>query len=424
MKAAVLTEAGSAPRFTHFAGAVMDFGALPPEINSARIYAGPGSAPMLAAAAAWDDLAEDLYSTAASYSSVVSGLTSDAWLGPSSASMAAAAATYLAWMSSTAGQAEQTANQARAAAAAYETAFAMTVPPPVIAANRSLLAALVATNFLGQNTPAIVATDAHYAEMWAQDAAAMYGYAGSSASATQLTPFTAPGPTTNAGGLAAQSAAVTQAAGSAPGTSAHTVMSTAPQLVSAVPQALQSLASSTSTSTSSSSSLVDLLASLAPYAGVVAGGIGTVGAGVGSGAGSVGMVDIVLGIVGTAAQASLMAAGGGGATGSTLLAAGGGGSVTGVLVDRIGAGTAASASLGGAGTAGALPVPPSWTAAAPSAPPVATVSDITLAAEPISTNMPPAMWSALPMAQLAGRGTTPRYRTPQRDARHGNINAH
>ncbi|MGB8386329.1 hypothetical protein, partial [Mycobacterium sp.] len=53
----------------------------------------------------------------------------------------------------------------------------------------------------------------------------------------------------------------------------------------------------------------------------------------------------------------------------------------------------------------------------PSAPPVATVSDITLAAEPISTNMPPAMWSALPMAQLAGRGTTPRYRTPQRDAR-------
>jgi PPE-repeat protein len=413
MKAAVLTEAGSAPRFTDFASAVMDFGALPPEINSLRMYAGPGSAPMLAAAAAWDDLAEDLYSTAAAYSSVVSGLTSDAWLGPSSASMAAAGATYLAWMSSTAGHAEQTANQARAAAAAYETAFAMTVPPPVIAANRSLLAALVATNFLGQNTPGIVATDAHYAEMWAQDAAAMYGYAGSSASATQLTPFAAPGPTTNAAGLAAQSAAVTQAAGSSPGTSAQTVMSAAPQLVCAVPQALQSLASSTSTS--SSSSLVDLLASLAPYAGVVAGGIGTVGAGVGSGAGSVGMVDIVLGIVGTAAQASLMAAGGGGAAGPALLAAGGGASGTGVLVDRIGAGTAASAILGGANTAGALSVPPSWATAGPSAPSVVTVSDITPAAEPISTNMPPAMWSALPMAQLAGRGTTPRYRTPQRD---------
>ncbi len=32
----------------------MDFGALPPEIISARMYSGPGSAPMLAAAAAWD----------------------------------------------------------------------------------------------------------------------------------------------------------------------------------------------------------------------------------------------------------------------------------------------------------------------------------------------------------------------------------
>ncbi len=34
----------------------MDFGALPPEINSARMYAGPGSGPMLAAASAWDVL--------------------------------------------------------------------------------------------------------------------------------------------------------------------------------------------------------------------------------------------------------------------------------------------------------------------------------------------------------------------------------
>lgn len=85
----------------------MDFGALPPEINSTRIYAGPGSGPLLAAAAAWDGLAEDLYSSAASYGAVISALTSDVWSGPSSASMAAAGATYRAWMTSTAGQAEQ-----------------------------------------------------------------------------------------------------------------------------------------------------------------------------------------------------------------------------------------------------------------------------------------------------------------------------
>ena len=71
--------------------------------------------------------------------------------------MNSAASTYVEWLSATAGQAQQSAEQAQAAVAGYEAAFAMTVPPPVIAANRSLLAALVATNFFGQNTPAISA---------------------------------------------------------------------------------------------------------------------------------------------------------------------------------------------------------------------------------------------------------------------------
>ena len=165
---------------------MLEFGALPPEINSGLMYAGPGSGPMLAASAAWVALADDLYSTASSYGLVISDLTSS-WLGPSSALMAAAAAPYVSWISATAAQAEQTATQATAAVAAYEAAFAMTVPPPVIAANRALLLMLVATNFFGQNTPAIMATEAQYMEMWAQDAAAMYGYAGASSAASTLT---------------------------------------------------------------------------------------------------------------------------------------------------------------------------------------------------------------------------------------------
>src|SRR3984893_16452828 len=121
------------------------------------MYAGPGAVPLLAPAAAWDVVAAQLRLTAASYASEISGRAAG-WLGPSSAAMAAAAAPYTAWMSTTATQAEQTAAQAGAAAPAYEAAFAATVPPPVIAANRSLLMALIATNFLGQNTPAITAT--------------------------------------------------------------------------------------------------------------------------------------------------------------------------------------------------------------------------------------------------------------------------
>ncbi|EUA42696.1 PPE family protein [Mycobacterium xenopi 4042] len=106
---------------------MLDFGLFPPEFNSARMYAGPGSGPMLAAAAAWDVLASELYATASSYSSTIATLTSG-WTGPSSASMAAAAAPYVSWISATAAQAEQTATQAKAAVAAYEAAFAMTVP--------------------------------------------------------------------------------------------------------------------------------------------------------------------------------------------------------------------------------------------------------------------------------------------------------
>jgi PPE-repeat protein len=201
----------------------MDFGALPPEVNSARMYAGPGAGSMLAAAGAWDGLAADLHAAAASYGSVISGLTSASWQGAASTSMATAAAPHIAWMSATAGQAEQVANQARAAAGAYESAFAMTVPPPVIAANRAQQMSLIATNFLGQNTPAIMATEAHYGEMWAQDATAMYSYAGSSAAASTLAPFTPATPTTNPAGLAGQAAAVAHAAGTAAGTHAHTI---------------------------------------------------------------------------------------------------------------------------------------------------------------------------------------------------------
>lgn len=215
----------------------MDFGCLPPEVNSGRMYAGPGAGPMLAAAAAWDGLAVQLHCAAASYESVIASLTGD-WGGPSSSMMAAAAAPYAAWVSATAVQAEQAADQARLAVSAYEAAFAATVPPPIVAANRARLMALIATNLLGQNTSAIMATEAEYAEMWAQDAAAMYGYAGSSAAAAQMTLFDPAPRTTNPAGTAAQAAAVTNAVG---GSVATNMQSALPQLMSVVPQSLQSL---------------------------------------------------------------------------------------------------------------------------------------------------------------------------------------
>ncbi|RAU98060.1 PPE family protein [Mycolicibacter senuensis] len=217
---------------------MLDYGALPPEVNSGRMYTGPGSAPMMSAASAWRTLAAELAAAAHSYDTVITQLAGEEWLGPGSASMSAAATPYIAWMDTTATLAEQAASQATAAAMAFETARAATVPPAVVSTNRVQQSALVATNILGINTPAIAALDALYAEMWAQDAAAMYGYAGGSATASQVTPFSAPAQATNPAGQGGQAAAVAHAAGTAAGHNAQVS-----QLISSLPNALQSMAS-------------------------------------------------------------------------------------------------------------------------------------------------------------------------------------
>ncbi|MEE6136557.1 PPE family protein [Mycobacterium sp. 050128] len=190
---------------------MLNFGALPPEVNSAKMYAGPGAGSMLAAAAAWNAMAAELHSAAISYDAVISSLVSEGWLGPASAKMAAAVQPYIEWLETAAVAAERAGAQANAAAAAYETAFAATVPPAVVAANRTLQANLVASNIFGQNTGVIAATEAQYGEMWAQDAAAMSSYTSASRAASEMTPFSQPQSDATAGATAQQAEAVNNA---------------------------------------------------------------------------------------------------------------------------------------------------------------------------------------------------------------------
>ncbi|OBI73054.1 PPE family protein [Mycobacterium asiaticum] len=215
---------------------IFAFAGLPPEVNSGRMYAGAGPAPMMQAAAAWGTLAAELNSAAASYRQVLSALTTGPWVGPSSTSMTAAVSPFVSWMSATAALARQTASQLGSAIAAYETAFASVVPPAQIEVNRALLSALVATNVFGQNSPAIATTEAQYAEMWAQDAMAMSGYAGASAAATRLVAFDTPPQTTNPAGTTTQAAAVNQ-------TTAAATSSNVQNTLSGIPNLLQNLSS-------------------------------------------------------------------------------------------------------------------------------------------------------------------------------------
>ena len=245
---------------------MLDFGALPPEVNSGRMYAGPGSGPIMAAASAWQAMAGQLESIVRGYSAVLSGLQGETWSGNASTAMADAAEPYVEWIATAAAKAEETAGQARAAAAAYETAFAATVPPALVTANRAQYAALVMANIFGQYTARIAATEAAYADMWAQDAQAMYGYAASSSTATALTPFTEPPPTTTATGQSTQAAAVAQAAGSSGSSTSQSMLS---QFLAAVPKELQSLSTtgSSGAATSSSSSILTAFSNFNTLAG-------------------------------------------------------------------------------------------------------------------------------------------------------------
>jgi PPE-repeat protein len=225
---------------------MIDFGAIPPEITSARMFTGAGSGSLMTAAAAWNQVAAELNSAARGYQQTITTLSSDDWQGAASTAMADAAAPYLAWMTNTAAEAEQAAGQARAAAGAYDAAVASTVPPPMIATNRVQLTQLVSNNVFGQNTAAIAKVEAQYAEMWAQDATAMYNYAGQSAAAAKVTPFAAAPQITSPTAQAAQAAAT--ASGTA--TSAGTSQSTLSQIISSLPNQLNSLASPVSASSS------------------------------------------------------------------------------------------------------------------------------------------------------------------------------
>ena len=409
---------------------MLDFAALPPEVNSGLMYTGPGSGPMMTAAVAWDDLAAELYSSASFNGLVISDLTS-VWLGPSSILMATAVTTFVSWMTATAGLAEATGMQAKAAVAAYEAAFAMTVPPPVIVANRALLMALIATNFFGQNTPAIMATEAQYMEMWAQDAAAMYGYQAAAQTASTLTPFTAAPLITAVDAVGSMASAVAQATSTFAGTAAQTVaplitamngslssVLSAP-LTTAASDALPGLASAASSmSSSSSTSPLSLMTTLASSSTAL-----TSGTSLASGAGSsASMSTLGISAFGSASSLVRSVAPTAGVFTNQIRMLGltlgnGVGSGTGAFSAPAMGSAEVTAGAGRAAFLGPLSVPQSWASAAPafsnvgSALPAASVS----AAPAVMEGGPAGALNGMPMLPNAMRGMgaptayTPRF---------------
>ncbi|MCF1814160.1 PPE family protein [Mycobacterium intracellulare subsp. intracellulare] len=380
----------------------MDYGAFPPEFNSARIYSGPGSGSLVSAASAWSALAAELNSAALSYEKVVTALSSEEWLGAASATMAQAVQPYIAWMTSAAAQAEEAATQARAAAAAYEAALSASVPPPLVASNRMQVSQLQATNVLGQNTPLIAQLEAQYGEYWAQDAGAMYGYAGQSSAATKQTPFQKAPEITNASGQASQSAAVTKA------TSDSTATNTSKVLQSMAQPASNATANATSQATTATDPLTELwflltgqttfptnLGTLVngytPFAGLFYNTEGLPYFSIGMGNNFV-QISKSLGLIGSAAPAAAKALPALGGLGGML----GGGAAAAHPVAALGS----AASIGGK-----LSVPVAWSGAPAAAPALGHAIPVsTISAAPEAAGGPGNLLGGMPLAGAGAGG--------------------
>jgi PPE-repeat protein len=196
----------------------MEFTTLPPEVISALIHSGPGAESLANAAAAWQQLSANLEDAADNYASSLSSMD-ESWYGPSSSAMFQSVTPYVTWLRTTAQQAQQTAASAQSAAAAFSSVQASVVPTATVAANRTRLVRLLATNVFGRNLPAIAQTESEYQTMWANNAEAMTRYQAASSQASTLPQLTSPTSTTNPSALKTQASSATPAATTAATTS-------------------------------------------------------------------------------------------------------------------------------------------------------------------------------------------------------------
>ncbi len=167
----------------------MLYAALPPEINTGRLMAGAGAAPMYQAAAAWEMLSIAMETQAEELSASLASLAGS-WQGGASERAISSTMPMVVWLRTSALQAQKRAMQAIAQANSYLLAMAVTPPLVEIEMNHVTHAVLEATNFLGVNAVPIGVNEFDYfVRMWTQAAVAMHGYQLETAANTVFEPI-------------------------------------------------------------------------------------------------------------------------------------------------------------------------------------------------------------------------------------------
>ena len=167
----------------------MDWHAMPPELNTARLMLGAGPAPMLQAAAGWEAFSILLETQADELAASLSALAS-AWSGAASERAVQATMPMVMWLRATSLQAMKRSLQAAAQATSYTAAMTTTPPLAEIATNRVTTQVLYDTNFFFVNTVPIGVHEVDYwVRMWNQAAGVMDAYAAETAANTVFEPI-------------------------------------------------------------------------------------------------------------------------------------------------------------------------------------------------------------------------------------------
>jgi PPE-repeat protein len=147
-----------------------DAAGFPPEINYTLMTTGDLGASLMSAGAAHQSLADMLLAEMLQMGFNTSSTAAVSWQGPGGQMMQISAGEFIAILEAASIWIQTASQQALEVVSAHQAAVQAMIPAEVSLTNRATQHALVMTNFMGFNTPAINALDAQYGGFWINNA--------------------------------------------------------------------------------------------------------------------------------------------------------------------------------------------------------------------------------------------------------------
>jgi PPE-repeat protein len=147
-----------------------DAAAFPPELNYTLLTTGDLGASLMGAGAAHQSLADMLLAEMIQMGFNTSSTAAVSWQGPGGQTMQMSAGEFISILEAASTWIQTASQQALEVVSAHQAAVQAMIPAQVSLTNRATQGTLVATNFMGFNTPAINVLDGQYGGFWINNA--------------------------------------------------------------------------------------------------------------------------------------------------------------------------------------------------------------------------------------------------------------